>query len=227
MTIVFEALFKGWVGELKTKATQRFLLDSKHYRVFNSVIIPRGEGTTQIDHVVVSKYGVFVVETKQRSGWIFGGKKDAQWTENIYGRKLHFQNPLRQNYLHTKTLAETLRIEDKKIHSLIVFWGDCEFKTRMPEEVVKGVSGWRDYMENKKRVLLTDNEVDRICTQLKTIKENTPVLQGLKHAYTLHKKYASSSVCPKCGGRLLVRNSARGKFLGCKNYPRCRYTKEL
>jgi restriction system protein len=224
---VFEALFKGWVGELKTKATQKLFLDSKQYHQFNNVYIPREEGTTQIDHVIVSKYGVFVVETKERSAWIFGNENDSQWTRDNFGKKERFQNPLRQNDLHCKTLAKFLGIEHNKIHSVIAFWGDCEFKTRMPENVVKGVFQYTNYIKSKKQILLTDDEVDRICTQLRDIKDNTSFLQGVQHAYTLHKKYASTSICPWCGGKLLVRNSSRGKFLGCENYPRCRYTRDL
>lgn len=224
---MFEALFKGWVGELKTKATQKLFLDSKQYHIFNNVIIPREEGTTQIDSVIVSKYGIFVVETKNRSGWIFGSEADSQWTQDNFGKKRRFQNPLQQNYLHSKTLAEFLGVEHNKMHSLIVFWGDCEFKTRMPENVVKGVFEPTNYIKSKKQILLTDNEVDRICTQLRTTKDNTSILQSVQHAYTLHKRYDSTSICPKCGGKLLVRNSSRGKFLGCENYPRCRYTRDL
>ena len=229
---MFEALFKGWVGELKTKATQKLLLDSKQYHIFNNVLIQRGESTTQIDHVIVSKYGVFVVETKDRSGWIFGSKTDSQWTQNIFGKKVRFQNPLRQNYLHSKTLAEFLGIEHNKIHSLIVFWGDCEFKTPIPENVVKGIFKSTSYIKSKKQILLTDADVDRICKQIGTIKNSTSILQGFRHAYSVHKRYDNTSICPSCGGKLIIRTSTQGKrigdkFLGCENYPQCRYIKDL
>ncbi len=69
---MFEALFKGWIGELKTRATQKLFLDSKQYHIFNNVFIQGKGRATQIDHIVVSKYGVFVIETKERNGWIFG-----------------------------------------------------------------------------------------------------------------------------------------------------------
>ena len=229
---MLEALFKGWVGELKTKATQKLLLDSKQYHIFNSVFIQGKDKETQIDHIIVSKYGVFVVETKDRSGWIFGSERDAQWTQVIFDKKVRFQNPLRQNYLHTRSLADVLGIEHNKIHSLIVFWGDCEFKTPIPENVVKGIFKSTRYIKSKKQILLTDADVDRICKQIKTIKNNTSILQGIRHAYSLHKRYDNTSICPKCGGKLIERKSTRGKragnkFLGCENYPQCRYTKEL
>jgi len=188
--IMFEPLVKGWIGELKTKATQKLLLDSKQYHSFNNVLLQGEKGTTQIDHIIVSKYGVFVVETKERSGWIFGSETDREWTQVFpTKKKVRFQNPLRQNYLHTETLKDCLGIERNKIHSLIVFWGDCELKTQLPPNVVKGIVEEITYIKNKKQILLTDDHVDRLCTQIQTIKNNTPILQGIRHAYSLHKKY--------------------------------------
>ena len=78
----------------------------------------------------------------------------------------------------------------------------------------------------------THPRAGKICEQIQTIKSNTPKLQGLRHAYALKKRYGSSSICPKCGGKLIERISKKGegagdKFLGCENYPRCRYTREL
>lgn len=229
---MLERWFTGWVGELKTKATQKLFLDSKQYHIFSSVHIKGKDRATQIDHIIVSKYGLFVIETKERTGWIFGNATDSQWTQVIFGKKVRFQNPLRQNYLHTKSLAEFLGVEHNKIHSLIVFWGDCEFKTKIPENVVKGIYKPTSYIKSKTQVLLADDEVNRICAQIKTLKDNTPMLQGIRHAYSLHKRYDNTSICPKCGGKLLVRTSTKGKrvenkFLGCENYPRCRYIKEL
>ena len=85
-----EAIIKGWEGELKTKILNRLFLD-KQYHVFNNVIVKTAHGSTQIDHVVVSQYGVFVIETKDKTGWIFGDRNQAQWTEDIFGKKYKLQ----------------------------------------------------------------------------------------------------------------------------------------
>jgi hypothetical protein len=69
-------------------------------------VLPSQGSTTQIDHVLVSVYGIFVIETKNMKGWIFGDERSAQWTQSIFGKKSRFQNPLRQNYRHVKALAE-------------------------------------------------------------------------------------------------------------------------
>lgn len=229
-----EALFKGWTGELKTKFINWLFLNEE-YRVFNNVIIQTNHGSTQIDHVVVSKYGLFVIETKDKSGWIFGDPKQDQWTQVIYNERYKFQNPLRQNYGHTKSLSEFLGIEHSKIHSLVVFWGDCEFKSPMPDNVFKGGIlnvKFRNYVKSKNTTLLSPDEINRICSDLTTAKENAGLFGGLRHSIEIKDKYDSTTICPKCGGNMVKRISYRSQgtgkpFLGCINYPRCRYTKEL
>lgn len=63
--------FKGWVGEMQGTLAAKIRLDSQVYRSINNVTIPTANGTTQIDHVIVSRYGIFVVETKNIKGWIY------------------------------------------------------------------------------------------------------------------------------------------------------------
>jgi len=167
--VSLQAIIKGMTGELRTKFVQSLFLDSKQYHVFNDVIIPLNSMSTQIDHVIVSKYGIFVVETKNKDGWIYGRPYDERWTQVIYKKKYQFQNPLRQNYLHTKSLAEFLGINHSKIHSMVIFWGKCQFKTQMPENVLNNKR--IDYIKSKKEILLTNEEVDKICFQLRCVKK--------------------------------------------------------
>jgi restriction system protein len=178
---------KGWTGELKTKVSQALFLDLKEYHVFNNVLIKIGSRTTQIDHIIVSKYGVFVVDTKNRNGWIYGKSNEAQWTEVFYKKKFRFQNPLRQNYLHTKSLAELLRINHNLIFSVIVFWGNCRFKTVMPDNVLNNT--YTNYVKSKKLIFLHDQEVERICQELSIIKANTSFLDGWRHTQALKRRH--------------------------------------
>jgi restriction system protein len=224
-----QALIKGWMGEQKTKLAQTLFL-GEEYHVFNNIIIKSASISTQIDHIIVSKYGIFVVETKNRDGWIYGKADDEKWIETFYKNKYQFQNPLHQNNLHTRILAEFLGIDRRKIHSLVVFWGKCQFKTPMPENVLNNKC--TGYIKSKKQILLTDNEVGEICTELQNVKNNTNFLSGWHHVRALKKRYESNTVCPKCGGKLIKRIAHTGKsagqeFLGCEKYPRCSYTKGL
>lgn len=226
-----EAIIKGWTGELKTKFISWLFLN-KEYQVFDNIIISTSRGSTQIDHIAVSKYGAFVIETKDKTGWIFGGSNQEQWTQVIFDKKYKFQNPLRQNYGHTKSLSEFLKIDHSKIHSLIIFWGDCEFKTPMPDNVLKGGifnNDFRSYIKSKDTALLSAEEVTRICSDLEIARGNSGFIKGVQHAMETQVKYNSDTVCPKCSGTLVARTSRNNlrPFLGCSNFPRCRYTRAI
>ena len=132
-----------------------------------NVTLPTENGTTQIDHIIVSRFGVFVVETKNMKGWIFGSPSQKIWTQKIYKRTSKFQNPLHQNYKHTKKLEALLGLNDQKIYSVIVFIGDSTFKTEMPENVIYG-GGYLRYIKSKKQQVLTDSEVKEIMSKIES-----------------------------------------------------------
>jgi len=153
---------KGWFGESAGSLAQWMMLDAAIYHSLNNVTIIATDGsTTQIDHVIVSRHGIFVIEAKNINGWIFGNEKDAQWTQSLPGgRKFRFQNPLRQNYRHTKVLSEFLGIDHGLFHSIVMFWGESTFKTSMPENVLN--AGYTGYIKSKTAVLFSDPEVSQI-----------------------------------------------------------------
>ena len=64
--------FKGIFGEFIINLSAKLFLDKEQYHLIKNVTLPTEDGSTQIDHIIVSKYGVFVVETKNMKGWIFG-----------------------------------------------------------------------------------------------------------------------------------------------------------
>jgi hypothetical protein len=113
------------------------MLPQDDYVVINDVILPTENGTMQIDHIVVSIYGIFVIETKNYIGWIFGGEKSAQWTQNIYGKKTSFMNPIRQNYAHIKAIEARLAAYPKvPIIPIIAFSANCDLKVKTTTHVV-------------------------------------------------------------------------------------------
>ncbi|HEH9590678.1 TPA: nuclease-related domain-containing protein, partial [Pseudomonas aeruginosa] len=114
---------KGHIGELLVRLFAHWQLDKQIYRGLHNVTLNTPDGTTQIDHVFLSPYGIFVLETKNMSGWIFGGEKQAQWTQKLYKRTFKFQNPLRQNYKHLKALEATLGVSPEHLYSVITFVG--------------------------------------------------------------------------------------------------------
>lgn len=84
------------------------------YKVYNDFIIPSQNGkTTQIDHCVVSKHGIFVIETKSHKGKkIYGSETGSEWTEYFAnGHEEKFHNPLWQNYGHVEALKDVLGLQ--------------------------------------------------------------------------------------------------------------------
>ena len=128
---------KGDVGEQIVKVAVLSKLDAAQYRHFSNLIIPASNGTTQIDNIVVSPFGVFVIEAKYFQGWIFGGAKQEKWTHTLSRfEKYAFPNPIRQNYGHIKALARLLRQPESRFHSVIVFaHRNCQLKTELPANV--------------------------------------------------------------------------------------------
>jgi hypothetical protein len=159
------SLSKGEIGERVVSQEAESLLDEDKYHLLNNVTLRTEDGTTQIDHVIISIYGVFVVETKNMSGWIFGNPKHRTWTQVIYDDRYKFQNPLHQNYKHVKTLKTLLGLNGLQLHSVVVFVGGCDLKTEMPENVMY-LEGFIDYIESKQQPVLVESEVEEIIERI-------------------------------------------------------------
>jgi len=90
---LFKPVIKGWLGE-KTVSLYLHMLPQTEYAVMNDVILSTDTGTTQIDHVVVSFYGIFVIETKNYKGWIYGNEDSEQWTQKYLWEEKQFYESL-------------------------------------------------------------------------------------------------------------------------------------
>lgn len=227
---------KGVFGEIWVNLAAKFFLDKEIYTLFKNVTLPTEDGTTQIDHIIVSRYGVFVIETKNMKGWIFGGAQQKTWTQKIYRHTAKFQNPLRQNYKHTETLQSALELDQDKVFSVIVFVGDSTFKTPMPDNVVYG-NGYIRFIKSKMQVILSDNDVLAICSKIQSGRLKPSIrthINHVKHVKTLvdEKQPQDDNSCPKCGMPMTLRTARQGdnrgkQFWGCSAYPRCKTVKQL
>lgn len=222
--------FKGLAGETFVKLTARLGLPKDVYQSIHNVTLATPDGTTQIDHVIVSRYGIFVIETKNMKGWIFGGEKQAQWTQKLYKQSYKFQNPLRQNYKHVKALQALLNLPKDSMHSIVVFSGEGTLKTPMPENVTTG-TGYIRYIRSFNEPALSDEQVkgaamtiesNRLEPSRQTHKDHVASLQQRQEPYAEPK-------CPACGNTMVVRTARRGpnagsRFWACPGYPRCKTT---
>ena len=141
-----------------------------------------------------------------------------------------FQNPLRQNYGHVKTLEALLGIDEDKIHPVVVFIGDSTFKTSMPENVIHSIDYIR-YIKSRNRKILTQEEVESIVRVIRFGRLPATTATRSDHIRTLNNFAKASSIseikCPRCGAPMVIRTAKRGpyigkQFWGCSRFPRCK-----
>ncbi len=220
---------KGNLGEGSINSLARRRLAPKVYHLIPSVMLPTPDGTTQVDHLIVSRYGIFVLETKTYKGWIFGDERETQWTQVIFKRKERFQNPLRQNYKHTRTLADLTGIPADYFKSLVVFGGECTFKTTMPANVVYARDFVR-FITGFQTPMIKDQQVLEIVSAIGAWAETVTAEQKASHVAHLRQNKAPVSAdarapaCPRCGTTMVLRSNRENgsRFWGCPKYPACR-----
>lgn len=224
---------KGRLGEASINFWARRLLDPSVYPLIPDIMLPTPDGTTQIDHVIVSRYGIFVVETKNHKGWIFGDERAAQWTQTIFKHRSQFQNPLRQNYKHTKTLADLTGIPENLFKSMVVFVGDCTFKSTMPPNVVY-VRDFVRHIKSFQTPIIRDEQVPEIVAVIGEWAGTVTEKQKANHVAHLREKKvparadASAPACPRCGSAMVLKTKRKdgGRFWGCPQFPDCRGMRE-
>lgn len=215
------------------------------YTVLNDLIFRTENGTTQIDHVVVSKYGVFAIETKNYRGEIYGDDNRQEWTQMIvtevtyakkwwktytYVTKNHFYNPVKQSVGHALRIKEMLSaFPHVKIVPIVVFAGDAILSNVESRYHVVYEESLLDVIDGYKTTYLTDNDVQAVLAILNgnNIRETVSDRQHVKNIRKAAKEVnatINSGICPKCGGHLVQRNGKYGIFYGCSNYPKCRFT---
>lgn len=224
---------KGHLGELLVRYAAHRRLDAHTYRRLHNVTLPTLDGTTQVDHVFVSVYGIFVLETKNMKGWIFGSEGQAQWTQKFPRRSFRFQNPLRQNFKHLKALETALGVAPEHVHSVITFVGGSTFKTQMPANVTQGGRFVR-YIRSFQQVVFSEQEVDALFRALETGRLAPTRATHRAHVDNLKKRsdVSAERKCPRCGNALVVRTRKAGanageQFWGCSGFPKCRAVQSL
>ncbi len=176
--------FKGWLGEARVHRILEMSLAHSKYTILRDVTLDAGDGTTQIDHIVASTCGIFVIETKNMSGWIFGSERNAKWTQTFHRSKVQFQNPLRQNYGHIKALENLLKLDSSKFHSVVVFTGSATFKTAIPPNVVT-LGRLVSFIQNKTIPLIRYDEVKKIVEIIESSRRKPGLATNAAHIKSL------------------------------------------
>ena len=161
------------------------------YHLLNHVTLRLQDGTTQIDHVLVSRFGIFVIETKDYKGWIFAGPRDRYWTQVLYRAKFRFQNPLRQNHRHVRAIQELLDfLPPDVVRPVVVFTGDAEFKTNIPDGVFT-VAGFMAFVEGTTQEVMSVNRVQFCVGRLETTRLSITKATDVEHVQGLRRRYGN------------------------------------
>lgn len=219
------------IGYLGEKRVRKYLntLDPSKYMVLHDVMIRRNDGkTSQIDHVVVSIYGVFVIETKNFSGYIFGDERGRYWTQTIYKRKEQFLNPIIQNKGHIKGLVELLDLPNNYFISIIAFHRRATLKVNV-ESHVTDYNGLLSIVKSYRTPFIPEWQMQAIHERIQSLniedfKSKKEHVEQIKGRIDERNQSISNGICPVCSGELVLRIGKHGKFQGCSNFPKCRFT---
>lgn len=224
-----QANIRGRRGE--RRVSSRLLSLPSEYHVFNDVYIEVQYRSVQIDHIVVSRYGIFVIETKNYTGWIYGNDKSEFWIKNMYGNKYQFRNPLKQNYSHVKSLQTLFGIPESKFIPIVVFLNGATLKCDTTGIVIYSHQLRRTILDYSVPVF-SDMDVERMIALLSSSRivekdRRSNHVHRIKGDINEKQALIASRICPRCKGKLVVRKGKYGEFLGCSNYPQCNFKASL
>lgn len=220
--------YKGKDGErIVAKTLEKISTNTK---VINNIILNDNGKSRQIDHIIISEYGVFVIETKNYGGVIYGKELSENWKQYLNNKSFEFKNPIHQNYGHYQIVKKLLEEETDEIEPIVVFIKRCKLKLETKSAVVYH-DKLIELIKSRAKVL-NEEKIEQIYKILMDNRvQNEETIKN--HNYNV-KKYveykesiASNGKCPRCNGDLILRKSKKGEFYGCSNYPKCRYIKKL
>lgn len=219
------ANIKGSYGETQVKKILS-KLNTETYKVFHDLYVPTEQNkTTQVDHIVISPYGIFVIETKHYNGWIFGSEKNRYWTQVIYKRKEKLFNPIWQNAGHIKALENYLGLDKYLFSNIIAFSNQSTFKfkegftrakvihftkllkTIQSEQYIRIDAGKLRVIQNKlNNLVISDKKVQKLVStkHINRIKTERNKLKLI---------HMNKNKCPQCQSDLLKRNGKYGAFM--------------
>lgn len=216
--------FKGKYGEYKVNNTLVSHGFEKRYTISDLIFVSDGK-SVQIDNILINKHGLFVIETKNYGGRIYGSDGQHEWTQVIGRTKNKFYNPVKQNATHIYHLKKILP-KQVPIFSVVVFIkNNVSYVT---SNSVVALSALPEYLSKPRADVLTDAEIDDLYFFFLQLKENCDV-SAYEHIESVDNmlKKIDANICPRCGGNLLPRSGRYGQFYGCVNYPDCKFTKNF
>ena len=212
---------RGKRGENRVKSIIGRTKENKQY-IINDLVVSNNGSTSQIDHIVINTKGVFVIETKNYSGVIFGCENQYEWTQVLaYGKvKNKLYNPLKQNATHVYNVKRI--VGDLPVCSLVVL---VQNNTRnIDANNVIPLSSLKKTLRQGDDVL-TPNQME---TAYNLLLENKLEISTKEHVKNIKEQQQNikNGICPRCGKQLVLRNGKHGEFWGCSGYPNCKFIKK-
>lgn len=227
LIIIYYPKIRGYMGEYWVKQELK-KLPEQDYTILNDIMIENEKGTHQIDHIIISKYGIFVIEMKNYYGLIIGDEFNKKWMQYLGKRKYQFKNPIHQNYGHAKTLEELLNLDNKLFIPIVCFSNQVKLNIKTKSRVVQ-LDNLSKTIKEYNDVLLTNNtnEIKDIILKSNILDKSKRKqhIKNIKKTIKDNKIKEDNMECPMCGNKLIERNGKYGTFIGCTNYPKCKYIK--
>ena len=212
---------RGKRGENKVRWVISETIENEQYVINDLILVNEGK-SSQIDHIVINPRGIFVIETKNYSGEIYGSENQREWTQVLaYGKvKNKLYNPLKQNATHIYNVKKI--VGRLPVYSLVVF-----VQNNTHNIYAKGViplSALKTTLQSGEIVLT----VEQMQTAYNLLLSNQSGISTKEHVQNIIKQQHNLElgICPRCGGTLVLRNGKYGEFWGCSNYPKCKFIKK-
>lgn len=215
------------------------------YTILDDVMLRTSRGTTQIDHIAISRCGIFTIETKNYRGEIYGYDEDLEWTQiirtNVTYRRNQFKtyryvtknklyNPVRQSRGHALAIKELLpKYGHIDVIPIVVFVGDATIEHIHTNSLVVYPNRLLSVIGLYNVPRLTEEEVQDVVNSILSHNVEDEYERKIHEQSVRLKQHLAKStnnnLCPRCGGLLVHRTGKYGSFYGCSNFPRCKYTK--
>lgn len=227
---ILQPKIKGYLGEKSVSVVLSFLPSDK-YKIINDVLLNSNDRTIQIDHLVISVYGIFVIETKNYKGWITGSDNSEYWTKNMFGNKYKFYNPIRQNKAHISALSRQLGLSFDKFIPIIVFSNRADLKVNTVHNVIYATQINR-VIKAYSDIKFSEDDIQKLYEKNSLLNIVSPEarkqhISDVRNIIATKEQMIQQGICPRCGHSLVFRSGKYGNFFGCSNYPKCRFTKPI
>lgn len=197
--------------------------------VLNDILFRNEAGKScQIDHIYINKFGIWVIETKNYSGYIYGGEKQREWTQELASGNIinTFYNPIKQNATHIYHLSKYLEVKDV-FQNVVVFLSDADISD-ITSSNIYSISELSSIKNKKTNIDLSADKMEYYYKRILELKNNKTISKK-EHIKNIHKMQTQlkQGICPRCGGKLVLRNGKYSQFYGCSNFPTCRFKKSI